>query len=108
MIYRRIEDGIAIILVAHGHQDVRTVVEHISAAKIDGADSARTGLRSDRPKRTVLRPWRASSGEHPSDLSGRRNVPGWMWSCPSKIRLDASKVQQVALPDAFDASVDVT
>jgi plasmid stabilization system protein ParE len=27
VIYRPIEDGIAIILVAHGHQDVRTIVE---------------------------------------------------------------------------------
>ena len=29
VIYRPIEDGIAIILVAHGHQDVRTIVERI-------------------------------------------------------------------------------
>ena len=29
VIYRPIEDGIAIILVAHGHQDVRTIVEKI-------------------------------------------------------------------------------
>jgi plasmid stabilization system protein ParE len=27
VIYRPIEDGTAIILVAHGHQDVRTIVE---------------------------------------------------------------------------------
>ena len=29
VIYRPTEDGIAIILVAHGHQDVRTIVERI-------------------------------------------------------------------------------
>lgn len=29
VIYLPIEDGIAIILVAHGHQDVRTVIERI-------------------------------------------------------------------------------
>ena len=29
VVYRPIEDGIAIILVAHGHQDVRTIVEKI-------------------------------------------------------------------------------
>ena len=29
VIYRPVEDGIAIILVAHGHQDVRTIVERI-------------------------------------------------------------------------------
>ena len=29
VIYRPIENGIAIILVAHGHQDVRTIVETI-------------------------------------------------------------------------------
>ena len=29
VIYRPIDDGIAIILVAHGHQDVRTIVEKI-------------------------------------------------------------------------------
>ena len=29
VIYRPIEDGVAIILVAHGHQDVRTIVERI-------------------------------------------------------------------------------
>lgn len=29
VIYRPIEDGIAIVLVAHGHQDVRTIVERI-------------------------------------------------------------------------------
>jgi toxin ParE1/3/4 len=29
VIYRPIEDGIAIILVAHGHQDVRTIVKRI-------------------------------------------------------------------------------
>ena len=29
VIYRPIEDGIAIILVAHGHQDVRTIVGRI-------------------------------------------------------------------------------
>ena len=29
VIYRPIEDGMAIIWVAHGHQDVRTVVENI-------------------------------------------------------------------------------
>ncbi len=29
VVYRPIEDGIAIILVVHGHQDVRTIVEKI-------------------------------------------------------------------------------
>ena len=29
VIYRPIEDGIAVILVAHGHQDVRTIVERM-------------------------------------------------------------------------------
>ena len=29
VIYRPIEDGIAVILFAHGHQDVRTVVERL-------------------------------------------------------------------------------
>jgi toxin ParE1/3/4 len=29
VIYRPIEDGVVIILVAHGHQDVRTIVQHI-------------------------------------------------------------------------------
>ena len=29
VIYKPIEDGIVIILVAHGHQDVRTIVEKI-------------------------------------------------------------------------------
>lgn len=29
VVYRPIKDGIAIILVAHGHQDVRTIVEKI-------------------------------------------------------------------------------
>jgi toxin ParE1/3/4 len=29
VVYRPMEDGIAIILAAHGHQDVRTIVENI-------------------------------------------------------------------------------
>ena len=46
VIYRPIEDGIAIILVAHGHQDVRTIVE-----KIFGAGEERRGgiLRIEHP-----------------------------------------------------------
>jgi len=33
VIYRPIEDGIAVILVAHGHKDVRTILEEIFGQK---------------------------------------------------------------------------
>ena len=40
VIYRPIEDGVAIILVAHGHQDVRTLVEKIfGPEQSDGGES---------------------------------------------------------------------
>lgn len=35
VIYRPIEDGLVVVLVAHGHQDLRTIVENVFGNRSD-------------------------------------------------------------------------